>query len=101
MSDDTYRSFEGAIAAREAANHKQVSELRAIHASTIEAAELAGNVARVSVRFVSDQISMTEDAGGTPVAGADAVTELVDLWSFERELTSSDPAWRLVAAASA
>ena len=101
LSEDTYRSFESMIAAREAANHKQVCELRAIHAATIEGAELTGNVARVTVRFVSDQISMTEDAGGTPVAGADAVTELVDLWSFERDLTSSDPAWRLVAATSA
>jgi predicted lipid-binding transport protein (Tim44 family) len=101
LSDDTYRSFESVIAAREAAGHKQISELRAIHAATIEGAELAGNTARISVRFVSDQISLTEDAGGAPVAGTDAVTELVDIWSFERDLTSSDPAWRLVAAASA
>lgn len=101
LSEDTYRSFESVIAAREAAGHKQISELRAIHAATIEGAELAGNTARISVRFVSDQISLTEDAGGAPVAGTDAVTELVDIWSFERDLTSSDPAWRLVAAASA
>ncbi len=101
LSDDTYRSFETAIGAREAANNKQISELRAIHAATIESAELVGNVACIFVRFVSDQISMTEDAGGTPVAGADAVTELVDLWSFERDLTSADLAWRLVQATSA
>ena len=101
LSDETYRSFESAIAARDAAGHRQISELRAIHAATIESAELGGNVARIAVRFVSDQVSLTQDAEGKPVAGADAVTELVDLWSFERDLTTSDPAWRLVAAASA
>lgn len=101
LSDDTYRAFDGAISAREAAAQTQLSELRAIQAATIEAAELTGTTARLTVRFVSDQISLTRDASGHPVHGTDAVTELVDLWSFERDLTSRDPIWRLVAAASA
>jgi predicted lipid-binding transport protein (Tim44 family) len=101
LSDDTYRAFDGAIAAREAAGQTQLSELRAIQAATIETAELTGTVARLTVRFVSDQISLTRDAGGQPVHGTDAVTELVDLWSFERDMTSRDPIWRLIAAASA
>ena len=75
--------------------------MRAIQSSTIEQAELAGSIAKLTVRFVSDQISYTKDANGNPVAGTDAVTELVDLWSFERDLTSRDPVWRLVAATSA
>jgi predicted lipid-binding transport protein (Tim44 family) len=101
LSDDTYRAFDGAIAAREAAGQTQLSEVRAIQSATIETAELTGTTARLTVRFVSDQISLTRDASGHPVHGTDAVTELVDLWSFERDLTSRDPIWRLVAAASA
>jgi predicted lipid-binding transport protein (Tim44 family) len=101
LSDDTYRAFETAIAGREAAGQTQVSELRGIQSATIEAAELRGTVAQNTVRFVSDQISLTRDKDGKEVSGTDAVTELTDLWSFERDLTAADPTWRLVAARSA
>ena len=90
-----------AITAREAAGHTQQTEIRAIPSVTIETAELAGNVATITVRFVSDQVSLTVDANKHPVAGADAVTEITDIWTFERDLTSANPAWRLVAARNA
>lgn len=101
LSEDTYRAFEQAIAAREAASHVQISEIRAIPGASIEAAELNGSVAHVTVKFVSDQVSWTKDKDGKPVAGADAVTEITDVWTFERDLTSRDPTWRLIAARSA
>jgi len=53
------------------------------------------------VRFVSDQVNMTLGSDGNPMMGTDAVTEITDQWTFERDLTSSDPTWRLVAARSA
>ncbi len=101
LADDTYRAFEQAIAAREAAGQQQVSEIRAVPGASIEAAELNGTVAHVTVKFVSDQISLTRDQAGNPVAGTDAVTEITDLWTFERDLSAQDPTWRLVAARSA
>ncbi len=101
LSDDTYRAFEGAIATREAEGHTQRTEIRSIDSATIEHAELHGKVATITVRFVSDQVNVTLGADGLPVTGADAVMEIVDLWSFERDLGQSDPAWRLVAARSA
>ncbi len=101
LSDDTYRAFEGAIAAREAAGETQRTEIRAIEQAAIEAAELHGSVALITVRIVSDQLNMTLGRNNEPVAGTDAVTEITDLWSFERDLSSRDPAWRLVGARSA
>jgi predicted lipid-binding transport protein (Tim44 family) len=50
---------------------------------------------------VSDQTSVTKDKDVNPVTGADAVTEITDLWTFERDLATRDPAWRLVSARSA
>jgi predicted lipid-binding transport protein (Tim44 family) len=101
LADDTYRAFETAIAGREAAGQTQVSDLRGIQSATIEAAELRGTVAQNTVKFVSDQVSLTRDKDGKEVAGTDAVTELSDIWTFERDLTAGDPTWRLVAARSA
>jgi len=101
LSDDTFHAFEAAVAAREAAGHRQRSEIRAIPSMAVETAAIAGTVATITVRFVSDQISLTVDGTGQPVSGTDAVTEITDLWSFERDLNKPDPAWRLVSARSA
>ncbi len=97
VGEEVYRSFDLAITAREQTGHVKVSEIRGIASATIDDAELRGTVAKLMVRFVSDQISLTRDASGHVLTGTDAVTEIVDLWSFERDLTARDPTWRLVA----
>ncbi|MEI7714303.1 MAG: Tim44/TimA family putative adaptor protein [Rhodospirillales bacterium] len=101
LSDDTYAAFEQAIAGRESAGQTQFSNIEAIESMAIDAASLRGSIADVTVRIVSDQISLTRDNTGAIVVGAEAVTELTDLWTFERDLRQSDPTWRLVAARSA
>jgi predicted lipid-binding transport protein (Tim44 family) len=101
LSDDTYHAFEQAIAAREAAGQTQVSAIHGMQSATIENAELRGTVALITVRFVSDQTSLTQDKTGHPVTGADAVTEITDVWTFERDLAAHDPVWRLISARSA
>jgi len=101
LSNQTYAAFEAAITARENAGHVQRTDIHSIENATIEHAELHGSVATIAVRIVSDQVNLTVDAHGAPVSGADAVTEMTDVWSFERDLAQSDPAWRLVAAHSA
>ena len=101
LSAETYAAFESAIAAREEAGHRQRTEIRAIDSKVIEAAALRGSVATITVRFVSDQVNLTVDAKENPVTGTDAVTEITDIWSFERDLSQPDPAWRLVSARSA
>ena len=100
LADDTYRAFEQAIAGREAAGQTQVSTIHSIHSAAIESAELKGTTALIVVRFVSDQTSLTQDKDGHPVTGTDAVTEITDVWTFERDLSTRDPAWRLVSARS-
>jgi predicted lipid-binding transport protein (Tim44 family) len=101
LSDEMYHAFESAISGRETAQETQRSEIKAIPSAAIEEAGLRGTMATIAVRFVSDQISVTMGADGLPVAGADAVTEITDVWTFERDLSATDPAWRLVAARSA
>jgi predicted lipid-binding transport protein (Tim44 family) len=101
LSDETYRAFEGAIAAREAAGETQRTEIQSMPGASIESAELRNRHAIITMRFVSDQVNLTTAKDGSIVHGTDAVTEITDLWSFERELGSADPTWRLVAARSA
>jgi predicted lipid-binding transport protein (Tim44 family) len=101
LSDETYAGFDHAITAREQAGEAQRTELRAINEMTIEAADLRGTIAEITVRFVSDQVNMTTARDGSVGAGSDAVTELTDIWTFQRDLHSSDPTWKLVATRTA
>ena len=101
LSEETYRTFDTAIAEREGRGESQKTEIRGINAATIENAEFSGSTARITVRFVSDQINVTLGRDGHPVAGTDAVTEINDLWTFERDVSVQDPTWRLVGARSA
>jgi predicted lipid-binding transport protein (Tim44 family) len=100
LGDETYAAFEQAISAREKAGEKQVSEIKAIQNLSIDSAALKGRIGQVTARIVSDQVSYTQDANGRPLTGTDAVTEITDLWTFERDLGQPDPTWRLVAARS-
>ncbi len=100
LADETYRSFEAAITAREANGETQRSEIKGVESLTVEEAVLSGSHAVITLRIVSDQVSETLDRDGRPVAGADAVAEITDVWTFDRDLAQPDPAWRLSAARS-
>jgi predicted lipid-binding transport protein (Tim44 family) len=95
LAESAYGGFEQAIAAREAAGEQQRTEIRAFHELAIEGADLRGTTAEIVVRFVTDQVNMTTGRDGEVVTGSDAVTELTDLWTFQRDVTAADPTWKL------
>jgi predicted lipid-binding transport protein (Tim44 family) len=100
LADETYAAFERVISAREAAGETQRTEIREIEEVTISDARLSGSLATIAVRFVSRQVNLTIDKAGNPTAGTDAVTEIGDVWTFERRLGQPDLTWRLSAARS-
>ena len=101
LTDDTFSAFDRVIAARVAAGETQRTEIREIEEATISDARLSGTAANIVVRFVSRQVNITLDKTQQPVAGTDAVTEIVDVWTFERRLGHPDLTWRLAEARSA
>ncbi len=96
LADDAYGGFENAITMREQAGETQRTELRTIQDMAIEGAELRGSVADITLRIVSDQVNLTIAQDGSISAGAEAVTEITDIWTFQRDLATSDPTWKLV-----
>jgi predicted lipid-binding transport protein (Tim44 family) len=101
LGEDTWKAFDLAITEREKAHQTHVTDIRAIHGITIDAAELKGAIAAITLRIVSDQVNMTRTESGQVISGTDAVTEITDLWTFERDLSQTNPIWQLVAARSA
>lgn len=100
LTEATFAGFDAVITGRETAGETQRSEIRDMPTVAIEEAALSGKQAAITVRFVSDQISETMDREGKPVFGTGGVTEIKDLWTFERDLGQPDPAWRLSATRS-
>lgn len=98
LSEHVFETFDAAIKAREEAGERHRTEIKSITAASIEDAQLLGDQAAIIVRFTSDQVNLVLDAAGNPKIGTDAVAELTDLWTFERNLRGPDLTWRLAAA---
>jgi predicted lipid-binding transport protein (Tim44 family) len=55
-------------------------------------------MAQITLRFLSQLISVTRDRSGAVIEGnPDKVTDVTDVWTFARDVTSRDPNWKLVA----
>ncbi|WP_375195808.1 Tim44/TimA family putative adaptor protein [Sphingobium sp.] len=93
---DVLASFEEAIAAREAEGHVLDNRLVRIEKAQIVDASVNGRMAEISLRFEADIAAVTRDRDGHVVAGSltDAISTN-DIWTFTRDLRSSDPNWKL------
>ena len=98
LARDVYDGFANAISERESRDETMESRFVAISKAEITAAEVKGDTAQVTVRFVSELISATRNKAGEVVDGSpERVSEVTDIWTFARELGSSDPNWKLIA----
>lgn len=96
LADNVYDRYVRAIEEREAADQRQVSELLKIESVDIDEAAMRGEVASVTVRFTADIASGVTDAEGQIVSGDPGqIRRVEELWTFERDTTSSDPNWLL------
>jgi predicted lipid-binding transport protein (Tim44 family) len=98
LSREVYDGFETVIAERESREEKVETRFVSIEKSEITGAELRGRTAQITVRFVSQLVSVTRDKSGNVIDGnPDKVTDVTDVWTFARDLSSRDPNWKLVA----
>ncbi|QKV20705.1 Tim44/TimA family putative adaptor protein [Oricola thermophila] len=101
LSKEVYDGFAAALDEREAKGETVQSSFVGIDNADVTAAEMRDTEAFVTVRFISQLISVTRDREGTIVDGdPDAVVEVKDVWTFSRDTRSRDPNWRLVATES-
>jgi predicted lipid-binding transport protein (Tim44 family) len=98
LSREVFDGFDSAIGEREARGETAETRFVSIDAATITGAELRARAAQVTVRFVSKLVSVTRDRSGAVIDGnADKVTDVTDVWTFARDVSSRDPNWKLVA----
>ncbi len=101
LSDEVYTPFAAAIDERAAARETLETRIIGLKRLDIVEAGLTGRVARITVKFVSDQINLLRAHDGSVVDGdPDHAVEKTDFWSFSRDTRASDPNWVLEATAS-
>lgn len=98
LSREVYEGFEGAISEREKRGETVESHFVSIDEAEITGAELQKRTAQVTLRFVSKLITATRDKEGKVIDGnAEKVSDVTDIWTFARDVSSRDPNWKLVA----
>jgi predicted lipid-binding transport protein (Tim44 family) len=98
LSREVYDGFDTAITEREGRGETAESRFVSIDGSTITGAELRARTAQITIRFVSKLISATRGRTGNVIDGdAEKVTDVTDVWTFARDVSSRDPNWKVVA----
>jgi predicted lipid-binding transport protein (Tim44 family) len=98
LSREVYEGFETAIRDRETRGETVDTRFVSIAAADISNAEVRGRTMQVTVRFISQLISVTRDKSGAVIDGnPDKVSDVTDVWTFARDINSGDPNWKLVA----
>ena len=97
LGDELYDSFSGAIRERLANDRRLETNIRNMKDVDLIDAKLDGRTAMITVKFVTEQVSVTRDADGTVIDGdPDEVIEVTDIWTFARNTRSNDPNWTLI-----
>tara|TARA_Y100000052_G_scaffold27564_1_gene36511 strand:+ start:53600 stop:54178 length:579 start_codon:yes stop_codon:yes gene_type:complete len=82
LNSDVYGDYDQALKDREASG-AEPNEFMRLKDANIDSAELNGSVAEISVLFEAE------------LSNGEWVSQTRELWSFERDLQSKDPNWRL------
>src|SRR6202167_457241 len=98
LSREVYDGFDAAIGEREGRGETAETRFVSIDGATVTAAELRARTAQITIRFVSKLITATRDRSGAVIEGnAEKVTDVTDVWTFARDVSSRDPNWKVIA----
>ncbi|WP_374575139.1 TIM44-related membrane protein TimA [Phenylobacterium sp.] len=92
LSGEVMSSFDAAIAQREAEGRTEKVEFLQTPRADMERADVVGDMARVTVRFLAEFRNRSKGPEGEAVDDR----RTAELWTFERNLKSRDPNWTLV-----
>jgi len=101
LNPEVFAGFASAIDQRMKVGEQTTTRLVSIDEMDVVEGAAKGGAAQISVRFSTKMITATRDKTGAVIHGdPDLVISTDDLWTFAREIGSSDPTWRLVATES-
>ncbi|HEU5046392.1 MAG TPA: Tim44/TimA family putative adaptor protein [Rickettsiales bacterium] len=98
LSEERFKRFAEDIDMRISSNSRRETTLVSIAAADITEATIKGNIANITIQFTTEQINVMRDKDNKVVGGDPSTIEkAIDIWTFERDVTSRDPNWKIVA----
>jgi len=99
---DLLQSFTSSIESRIAAKESLSITLNELREASILNVSVIEQMANITMHFHSVQTRVAKDKNGEPIESEDTgAREFTDIWTFERDLTLSDPNWKLTETESA
>lgn len=96
LSYDLLQSFTQSIQQRSSDGEVLNISLDELRELRLLDAKVFDNIASVTVEFQSTQTRILSDSDGNTIEDEDTGTrDLIDIWTFERDLTLDDPNWKL------
>lgn len=97
LADPVYAAFDGALKDRDRKGETVSTEIHAVRRADITDARLINKRdAFITIRFTADETCVIKDKDGKILSGdPDRITEMVDVWTFLRDIKSRDPRWLL------
>jgi predicted lipid-binding transport protein (Tim44 family) len=97
LTESLAKDFITEIDARATQEKRPDTTLVSVVGKDIVQASLIGNMARITMKFTSEQITVMRNAKGEIVEGNPSATHhVVDEWVFERDVTSKNPNWKII-----
>ncbi len=97
LSAPLYDVFSAELDARKTGDNRTETTLLAVQTAEAKNVRLEKNMARITVRYVSEQVSVVRDKGGKIVEGdPGAAHNVEDEWVFERDVGSRNPNWKII-----
>jgi len=101
LSEKIYQGFETAINQRQSQNQILVTNLISINKTEIISAMLLEKQASITVKITSSQINYVTDKDQNIINGKkDEIHEVIDIWTFKKDISSSDPNWKIFSTSS-
>ena len=103
LAPDVFKAFESGIEAREEQGLRVEARFIGVREAEVEeiSFEDGSNIADVSIRFVGELITAVRDQENRVVEGdPNEIRRQSDVWTFSREMGSSDPNWLLTGTGS-
>ena len=100
LSDEVAETFDSVIKEREAQGINIEAEFAGIREIKLQGVEFetSTNIADLTVNFVGELISAAKNKSGEIVEGDEKqIKRQKDIWTFSKDMSASDPNWRLVA----
>ncbi|MCP4394240.1 MAG: Tim44 domain-containing protein [Alphaproteobacteria bacterium] len=102
LNDNVLNQFMEAVRQRIVAEERMQINIVGVTSCEIINAEIKDYEAILTVQFVSEQINTTENRQTQKIIAGDSsqVNTIQDIWTFSRDIDSTNPNWTLVATSS-